>query len=97
MTIKVYSKPGCEGCRLAKDILDEYQVPYRVIDVSIDSEARDYLINTLGAKSVPVIEDSYGVLIAPPAGVVREFAQFHTDIDFTPYELIHDYVWEDDE
>ena len=95
MPIKVYTKPGCPGCRLAKDILDEYEIKYTTVDVSVDSEARDYLINDLGAKSVPVIEDQFGAIVNPEPAVIRELAEFYYEFDHSlDFDLIHDYVWE---
>jgi glutaredoxin-like protein NrdH len=52
MTIIVYSKPACPQCDTLKKQLDQAFIKYEVIDVSVDTEARHFLLNE-GHRSVP--------------------------------------------
>lgn len=54
--IKVYTKPGCQPCRMTKRQLDKMGVEYVTVDISTDDDAQDYIVNTLKQKSVPVVE-----------------------------------------
>ena len=50
--IRLYSKANCPFCDLAKNLLDETGVNYRVVRIDRDGEERDYLIQR-GHRSVP--------------------------------------------
>ena len=52
--LKVYSKPECMYCALTKSILEQYQIPFSIIDVSIQTESRAFLVEK-GHTSVPQI------------------------------------------
>jgi glutaredoxin len=52
--ITVYSKDSCPFCDRAKKLLESRGVEYREINVSQDSEAREFLIEQ-GLRSVPQI------------------------------------------
>ncbi|EGD57167.1 glutaredoxin family protein [Gordonia neofelifaecis] len=54
MTITVYTRPGCGPCRMTKRRLDAAGVPYDVVDISQDDEARDYVM-ALGYLQAPVV------------------------------------------
>ncbi len=46
----LYSKPGCSACDKFKARLDEYSIPYYLIDISQDPE----LLHRYGAR-IPVL------------------------------------------
>lgn len=52
--ITVYTKPACVQCNATYKALDKAGVEYRVIDISEDAEARDYVM-ALGYLQAPVV------------------------------------------
>ena len=54
MTITVYSKPACVQCTATYRALDRAELEYTVVDISQDSEARDYVMS-LGHMQAPVV------------------------------------------
>ena len=52
--VVVYSKPGCGACVASKRVLDKAGVSYETVDVSVDSEARDMLVEA-GFSAMPVV------------------------------------------
>lgn len=55
MSITVYTKPACGQCVATKRALDRAGLDYELIDISVDDEARDYVM-ALGYLSAPVVE-----------------------------------------
>jgi len=57
---KVYGKPLCPNCDIAKNLLTAKKEDFEYVDVTKDSAALMY-VKGLGAKSVPVIlkDDKY--------------------------------------
>ena len=55
--VVVYSKPACGACVATKRVLDKAGVEYRSVDVSVDSAARDMLIER-GFSAMPVVAPS---------------------------------------
>lgn len=54
MTITVYSKPACVQCNATYRALDKHGLDYRVIDITEDTESRDY-VQSLGYLQAPVV------------------------------------------
>ncbi|UGT58857.1 glutaredoxin-like protein NrdH [Nocardia asteroides] len=54
MSVIVYSKPACVQCDATYKALDKAGVDYDVVDISADSEARDYVMS-LGYLTAPVV------------------------------------------
>lgn len=54
MVFKIYGKPNCKYCELAKDLLDSRGKEYVYVDISEDDEAMDMMI-ARGFRSVPQI------------------------------------------
>ncbi|GED98326.1 redoxin NrdH [Gordonia crocea] len=54
MAITVYTKPACVQCNATYKALDKAGVEYQVVDISEDSEARDYVM-ALGYLQAPVV------------------------------------------
>lgn len=54
MSITVYSKPACVQCTATKKALDRAGIEYSVVDISLDEEARDYVMS-LGYLQAPVV------------------------------------------
>ena len=55
MAITVYSKPACMQCTMTKKKLDALNLDYDVVDISMDDEARDYIM-ALGYLPAPAVE-----------------------------------------
>lgn len=55
MAITVYSKPACVQCTATKKALDKVGLEYDLVDISLDDEARDYVM-ALGYLQAPVVE-----------------------------------------
>ncbi|HEY0187543.1 MAG TPA: glutaredoxin-like protein NrdH [Cellulomonas sp.] len=54
MTITVYSKPSCVQCNATYRALDKAGLSYDVVDITEDSDARDYVMS-LGHLQAPVV------------------------------------------
>ena len=50
--LKIYSKPNCPACVDLKHALDLNEVPYQVVDITVDDTAMQELIDG-GFRSVP--------------------------------------------
>lgn len=55
MHVTIYSTPTCPWCKKTKSLLDEHDVPYTDIDVSMDDEQAEIMIRKSGQRGVPVI------------------------------------------
>ena len=54
MKITVYSKPSCVQCDATYRVLEKEGIEYRIIDITVDEEARNY-IKGLGYLQAPVV------------------------------------------
>jgi glutaredoxin-like protein NrdH len=54
MTITVYTKPACVQCTATYKALDKQGITYDSVDISMDTEARDYVM-ALGYLQAPVV------------------------------------------
>jgi glutaredoxin-like protein NrdH len=54
MTITVYTKPACVQCNATYKALDKQGLDYRVVDITEEPEARDYVMS-LGYLQAPVV------------------------------------------
>lgn len=52
--LKVYTKPDCMYCVLAKSLLEQYQIPFSIIDVTMQTESLKFL-QSVGHTTVPQI------------------------------------------
>lgn len=57
MSITLYTKPACVQCNATKKALDRAGLEYTSVDVTLDEEARDYVM-ALGYVQAPVVEAS---------------------------------------
>src|SRR5699024_12184522 len=55
MSITLYTKPACVQCTATKKALDRAGLTYNTVDISLDDEARDYVM-ALGYVQPPVVE-----------------------------------------
>jgi glutaredoxin-like protein NrdH len=54
MNITVYTKPACVQCNATYKALEKQGIAYEKVDISLDSEARDYVM-ALGYLQAPVV------------------------------------------
>ena len=54
MSITVYSKPACVQCVATYKALDKQGITYSKVDITLDTEARDYVM-ALGYLQAPVV------------------------------------------
>ncbi len=54
MNITVYTKPTCVQCNATYKALDKQGLAYEVVDISEDSQARDFVME-LGYQQAPVV------------------------------------------
>lgn len=53
--VRVYTSRICWYCDQAKRLLERREIPYREIDVSDDYDARTWLVEATGRRTVPQI------------------------------------------
>ncbi|MUL80720.1 MULTISPECIES: glutaredoxin-like protein NrdH [unclassified Mycolicibacterium] len=54
MTVTVYTKPACVQCNATYKALEKQGVAFEKVDITLDSEARDYVM-ALGYLQAPVV------------------------------------------
>jgi glutaredoxin-like protein NrdH len=54
MSITVYTKPACVQCSATYKALDNQGIAYDKVDITLDPEARDYVM-ALGYLQAPVV------------------------------------------
>lgn len=54
MSITVYTKPACVQCTATYKALDRQGLSYETVDITLDPEARDYVM-ALGYLQAPVV------------------------------------------
>ena len=52
--ITLYTKPACVQCTATKRALDKAGVEYTMVDISLDDDARDYVM-AMGHLQAPVV------------------------------------------
>ena len=52
--VVVYTKPRCPQCDATKRKLDQLDIEYTTVDISLDDEAREYVLS-LGYQQAPVV------------------------------------------
>jgi glutaredoxin-like YruB-family protein len=61
--ITIYSTPTCHFCQLAKEYLNEKNVPFTDFNVAADAEKRQEMIQMTGQMGVPVIRVGDDVMV----------------------------------
>lgn len=54
MTVTVYTKPACVQCNATYKALEKQGIAFEKVDITLDSEARDYVM-ALGYLQAPVV------------------------------------------
>ena len=61
--VEIYSTPSCHFCHMAKDWLNEKQIPFVDYNVGEDKEKRKEMVEMTGQLGVPVIKIGDDVMI----------------------------------
>ena len=54
--VKVYSTPTCPYCKMAKGYLQENNIPFEDIDLSVSQSAAQEMIKKSGQMGVPILD-----------------------------------------
>ena len=54
LMVTVYTKPACVQCNATYKALDKHGIEYELVDISVDDEAREYVM-ALGYLQAPVV------------------------------------------
>lgn len=73
--ITVYTQPDCRPCKRVISKFDQANVPIKIVDISRDRDARDYVISDLEAKSTPVVESDDEVIVGYQPELVRRMIE----------------------
>lgn len=76
MTVIVYSTSRCPQCNATKRQLDRMGVPYRQIDVTVDTEA-SAMLRAAGYRQAPVVMDGDRVWTGYRPDLLRTLAERH--------------------
>lgn len=63
MKVIVYSTPTCPYCTMAKDYLNERNIPFEHVDVSKDPARAQEMIKKSGQRGVPVIDIDGNIIV----------------------------------
>lgn len=61
--VTIYSTPTCHFCQMAKEFLNEHNVPFTNYDVSVDAAKREEMIQLTGQLGVPVIKVGDDIMV----------------------------------
>ncbi|MCY0905799.1 glutaredoxin family protein [Arthrobacter sp. H14-L1] len=80
MTITLYSKPGCFGCRKTAEKFTAQGVPFREVDLTTTPAALEYVTEELGYSQAPivVVDDHFHWSGLRPDMIEEAIAAFHT-------------------
>jgi glutaredoxin 3 len=53
--VEVYTQPDCPPCKIVKEFLHHYNVPFEEYDVKKDAAARNRLMNDYDSYSTPTV------------------------------------------
>ncbi|MCW1250550.1 glutaredoxin family protein [Acaricomes phytoseiuli] len=59
-TITLYTKPGCQPCRITAKKFSEAGIQYNTIDISQNAETLAYVTQVLGYQQAPVVVTDNG-------------------------------------
>ncbi|MBG0741715.1 glutaredoxin family protein [Paeniglutamicibacter antarcticus] len=80
LTITVYSKPGCFGCRKTAEKFTTQGIPFQEVDLTTTPAALEYVSEELGYSQAPVIvvDDHFHWSGLRPDMIEEAIAAFHT-------------------
>ncbi|MDY6964665.1 MAG: glutaredoxin family protein [Halobacteriota archaeon] len=63
MKVIIYTTPACPFCKMTKEFLEENEIEYKDVDVSLDEDAAKEMVDKSGRFSVPQIDIDGTVMI----------------------------------
>lgn len=79
MKLTIYTKDDCPFCDQAKALLESRGIEYTTVNVSIRTEARDYLVEQ-GLRSVPQIFNGTTLIPGGFQGLAAQPEEFWTQL-----------------
>lgn len=61
--VTIYSSPTCGFCHMAMEYLDQKNIPYTEKDISMDSDALQFVLEKIGQAVTPIITIDDTVII----------------------------------
>lgn len=55
-TVKIYTSPTCQYCKMAKNYFEKHDIDYEEYDVTEDEERKEEMVEKSHQMGVPVIE-----------------------------------------
>lgn len=62
-TVEIFSTPTCHFCHMAKDWLNDKQIPFHDYNVGEDADKRKEMVEMTGQLGVPVIRIGDDIMI----------------------------------
>lgn len=69
-TVIVYTTPACPWCNKVKDYLKNKRVPFREVDVMVDSTGAREMVAKSGQRGVPVVDIEGNIIIGFDQGSI---------------------------
>ena len=79
MTLTVYTKDQCPNCNMAKALLESRGIEYTTVNVSILTEAREFLVDQ-GLRSVPQVFNGTTLIPGGYQGLAAQTEEFWTQL-----------------
>lgn len=78
MTITLYTKPGCQPCRITAKKFTEAGIIFKTVDLSQNPAAVEYVTEELGCQQAPivVVDDNEHWAGLNPAKIADTIEQF---------------------
>ncbi len=88
LTITLYTKPGCFGCRKTAEKFTAQGIPFQEVDLTTTPAALDYVTEELGYSQAPitVVDDYFHWSGLRPDMIDRAIVAFHSQSS-TPTSL----------
>ncbi|BBX09452.1 hypothetical protein MAIC_42550 [Mycolicibacterium aichiense] len=77
--VTIYTQPGCGPCTVVKELLEEAGIDYDAVDVTLNSEAYDYVTKVLKLRSTPVIvTDTHDPIVGDDRDKLQDLIHYYT-------------------
>jgi len=77
LRITIYSSPTCPPCAVVKAHLRKKQIPFRVVDVTLDQHAAQEIVSRTGSMAVPQTDINGTVVIGADMARIDELLGIH--------------------
>ena len=82
MSITIYTKPGCFGCRKTAEKFTAAHVAFTEVDLTMEPAALEYVTEELGYSQAPVVvvDDQFHWSGLDPANIARAITFARQDV-----------------